>query len=1370
MNLKLLFFIVLITISSIAQNKNKTIGFKENKGQIVDQKGKPNNAVKYLLNSGGLNVQLRKNGFSYDVYEAKKHPINHSHDEKKKPLPFPSKDNENLPDYTLEYQYHRIDIDFLNSNPKVELITEEKSLDYDNYYNIPNKPEGILMVHQYKQITYKNIYPNIDVVFSIPKDTLKTVEYNFVVHPKGKISDIQLKFSGAQTELVDNKIRMSVRFGEMEETLPASWTEDGELKKEIAVGYKKVKKNVYGFESSENISDKTVIIDPVPIRLWGTFYVGTGAYDFSNSITSDNTGNVYFTGQTFSADNIATAGAFQTFQSIASSAFIAKLNPNGQRLWGTFVLNAVEGSSGNTQITNAVVNSTNELYIVGYVFNIDSSNTILTTINSFKQSESGFNYEGLVMKFDTNGQRIWGTFYGGDGDDRIRTISLDSNENLIIAGETNSKTGIATTNAYQKNILDDFYGCGFIAKFTAIGARTYGTYFSGKINYSAVDNNNNLIFAGQYKETDATTPNITTAGAYQTQIHNVDGFIVKFNPTGEQRLWCTYYGGDASFTISVSDYLDQIKGLGIDQANNIYIVGLTNSTNLIATAGAFKSTQIPGSVDSFIAKFNSLGQIQWGTYFGSDTSGQNDDKCSSGFITSNGDIYISGNTRSDKDISTLNSYQTITNGSDEGFIAKFNTNGGREWGTYYGSSYQDFPQDIFQKNSKLYIIGNTTYSTSSIQNPFGTLGTHQPVGYGLFIAKFQDCLSAPEINSNSPICSGNIIELKAAGGTNYSWAGPNSFASTDQNPSIPNATALNSGQYSCNITGTGGCDGVATINVIVGDTVAPIPNLATLRTITGDCHTALTTIPTATDACAGVITATTASALSYNLPGTYTVVWDYDDGNGNISHQNQTVNISTQPLPTVTSPQTFCIQQNATINDIVITGQNIKWYDALTAGILLSNTTPLQNGITYYASQTINGCESERIPVTVNIQNTLTPTGNANQSFCTSQNPTLSTIVLVGSTIKWYDNSTLGNLLIDNTHLVDGKTYFATQTENNCESINRLAVTVSLISSLPANDYAFSICDDLNDAKETVKLEDYNSYLISNTANYSFSYYKSLPDAENEVASNKITTASSFKLALGENNIYVRINSNTTCYAIAVLKITLFSKPIIPIQDVMPICENKSILIDAGSGADSYLWSNGKTDQTISIDNPRDLSVTVTKNYGTLSCTSDKTFTVKTSNIAKITAIETTDWTDNDNTITVFVSGSRDFEYSIDGSNYQDSNTFSSILSGECVVYVRDKNGCGTATEEVYLLMYPKFFTPNGDGFNDTWKIKSSNIEDGLTIKIFDRFGKLLKELDSNSNGWDGNYIGQTLPATDYWFAVTRANGKVYKGHFSLKR
>ncbi|PKP16654.1 MAG: hypothetical protein CVU07_06195, partial [Bacteroidetes bacterium HGW-Bacteroidetes-23] len=89
---------------------------------------------------------------------------------------------------------------------------------------------------------------------------------------------------------------------------------------------------------------------------------------------------------------------------------------------------------------------------------------------------------------------------------------------------------------------------------------------------------------------------------------------------------------------------------------------------------------------------------------------------------------------------------------------------------------------------------------------------------------------------------------------------------------------------------------------------------------------------------------------------------------------------------------------------------------------------------------------------------------------------------------------------------------------------------------------------------------------------------------------------------------------------------------------------------------------------------------------------------------------------------------------------------------------------------EVYLLMYPLFFTPNGDGINDKWKIKFSEVEPNLSIKIFDRHGKFIKQLGANSEGWDGTFLGNHLPSSDYWFVVTRQNGKEYRGHFSLKR
>ncbi len=471
-----------------------------------------------------------------------------------------------------------------------------------------------------------------------------------------------------------------------------------------------------------------------------------------------------------------------------------------------------------------------------------------------------------------------------------------------------------------------------------------------------------------------------------------------------------------------------------------------------------------------------------------------------------------------------------------------------------------------------------------------------------------------------------------------------------------------------------------------------------------------------------------------------------------------------------TSPQTFCIQQNATLSSISITGQNIKWYDALTDGILLANTTPLQNNITYYASQTINGCESGKIPVLINIQNTATPTAISSQTFCANQNPTLNIVEISGTTIKWYDSSSLGNILSDTTPLQDGKTYYATQTVNGCESPTRFGVTITLILNLPANNYEELFCDDLNDGTETVNLSSYNSSIISNTTNYNFSYYNSLSGAENETTSSKITNFTNYKLVLGDNKIYVRVNSNTPCYAVAELKFTLFSKPIINIQDIVPICENNTITIDAGAGFDSYLWSNGATTQSITVANPGNFSVTVTNNYATISCSSTKNFTVKNSNKATINSIETKDWTDNANVITIFATGNGDYEYSNDGFNYQASNQFTGLNSGKYNVLVRDKNGCGTSTDEVYLLMFPRFFTPNGDGYNDNWKIKFSDIEAGLTVKIFDRYGKIIKILNTNTDSWDGTYDGTELPATDYWFVVTRSNGVEYKGHFSLKR
>jgi gliding motility-associated-like protein len=134
-------------------------------------------------------------------------------------------------------------------------------------------------------------------------------------------------------------------------------------------------------------------------------------------------------------------------------------------------------------------------------------------------------------------------------------------------------------------------------------------------------------------------------------------------------------------------------------------------------------------------------------------------------------------------------------------------------------------------------------------------------------------------------------------------------------------------------------------------------------------------------------------------------------------------------------------------------------------------------------------------------------------------------------------------------------------------------------------------------------------------------------------------------------------------------------------------------------------------------------------------------------------------------------TGIGDYEFSLDGSFFQDNPVFDGVAAGEYVVYARDKNGCGLSLPfQIYVLDYPRYFTPNGDGYNDFWEIKNLDLLPKSTITIFDRYGKLLQQSSSTESGWNGTFNGYSLPADDYWFNLIFEDNKTIKGHFSLKR
>lgn len=153
------------------------------------------------------------------------------------------------------------------------------------------------------------------------------------------------------------------------------------------------------------------------------------------------------------------------------------------------------------------------------------------------------------------------------------------------------------------------------------------------------------------------------------------------------------------------------------------------------------------------------------------------------------------------------------------------------------------------------------------------------------------------------------------------------------------------------------------------------------------------------------------------------------------------------------------------------------------------------------------------------------------------------------------------------------------------------------------------------------------------------------------------------------------------------------------------------------------------------------------------------------------------DLSDN-NTIEVFVQGNGDYEYAINGGPYQDSPIFTDVPPGENTLVINDKNGCGTTEPIPFLVVgYPKFFTPNADGIHDTWHILGIETLSDPVVFIFDRYGKLLKQIDETSLGWDGTFNGRPLPSSDYWFRLEYSRDEagvlvanLVRTHFTLKR
>lgn len=265
--------------------------------------------------------------------------------------------------------------------------------------------------------------------------------------------------------------------------------------------------------------------------------------------------------------------------------------------------------------------------------------------------------------------------------------------------------------------------------------------------------------------------------------------------------------------------------------------------------------------------------------------------------------------------------------------------------------------------------------------------------------------------------------------------------------------------------------------------------------------------------------------------------------------------------------------------------------------------------------------------------------------------------------------------------------------------------------------------------------------------------------------------------------VVVENPTNTNCTAQTFIPFVIHPTPKIDIVEDVVIClPETETIIDAGILDNSptsdyqFQWyTNGSlmpgvTVPSITAFPGNTYSVDVTNTFG---CIKTREITVTSSQIASIQDVQVVE--DELNTITVIVTGAGQYEYAIDDINgpYQESNFFNNVGMGIHEIYIRDVNGCGIVGPIVVpVLGIPQYFTPNGDGFNDYWNVKgvSAQFNFRSIIYIFDRYGKLLKQIGTAGLGWDGTYNGHQLPADDYWYNIQFEDGRTAKGHFTLKR
>lgn len=387
-----------------------------------------------------------------------------------------------------------------------------------------------------------------------------------------------------------------------------------------------------------------------------------------------------------------------------------------ERIWGTYY-----GGTSVDFIYSCTVDSNGNIFLCG---NTNSTNAI--SFNGHQNIHAGDFQDSFLVKFAPNGERLWGTYYGGDQYDWGSSCSTDMELNVYLSGSTSSSSGISS-NGHQSQLggLSD----AFLVKFNSEGARLWATYYGGSYMDEGrgcnVDIDGNVYLCGFARSTEG-----ISYGGHQNEYGgwSRDAFLAKFDSEGN-RLWGTYYGGSGS---------DIGSSCTSDANGNVYLSGLTTSINSIASGG-HQNNHGGGAGDTFLAKFNTHGVRVWATYYGG--SNAEEGFGTSTIVDNHGNVFLAGQTSSTNGIAAgghQNTYGGDGNGdiwdAGDSFLVKFDPDGNRLWGTYYGGAEEDAAFSCATDGEGNVYVAGQTKSNDAI----ASLGHENPDidDWDAFIAKF----------------------------------------------------------------------------------------------------------------------------------------------------------------------------------------------------------------------------------------------------------------------------------------------------------------------------------------------------------------------------------------------------------------------------------------------------------------------------------------------------------------------------------------------------------------------------------------------------------------------------------------------------------